>query len=137
MAGFKTMAACLTDASTKRTALEDSVVKLYQSTLTPDPSTTVTELDAAECDYGGYAAATITAWGAPILAPGDGYAIYSPQIQFDSVAGTENLVGGAWIEDDAGNVRAVIPFPEPIPMGAAGQGFPISFVDYFRTGYVA
>lgn len=133
--GWKTMAACLEDATEKRATLANSVVKLYKSTLTPTPSTTVTELDDAEADYGGYASKTLTAWGAPVLAPGNGYAIYSPQVQFDSTPGATNTVGGAWIEDSDGNVRAVIPFPEGVPMGLAGQGFPISFVDYFRTGY--
>lgn len=134
---FFPLEGCLTTATAVRTALANSVMHLFQSTFTPEPSDPLSAYTAAECDYAGYAAETMAAWNPPILAPGTGYMIGSPLVQFEWVAGggdPGNLVGGCYVVDAAGKLRLTVIFTEPIPMQQAGQGIPINLVWLFPTG---
>lgn len=134
---FVPLAGCLQDATERQTVLALSVLHLFKSSFTPTPSNVKADYTAAEADYDTYAALTLTAWNNPILAPGSGYMIESPLVQFevgltDPVVG--NVIGGCWLEDAAGNLRTTIIFTNPIPMQLAGQGIPISIVQVFATG---
>lgn len=134
---FVPLAGAALTAAEMKTVLEDSVVKLFKSSFTPDPSNVVADYDAAECDFDGYASITIEDWAAPILSPGSGYMINSPLLQwswaFDTL-GTGNDVGGLWVEDSTGALRMALIFTQPIPMQLAGQGLPVSLVILFPTG---
>jgi hypothetical protein len=106
-------------------------VRLFKTSLAPlTPTTTKTELVAAEADYTGYPAGgiVITAFLDPILATEGGYAIQSPAIQFTTPdpTTTPNLIGGFWLESAAGDVILATQFNTPLPMQVPGQGIPVS-----------
>lgn len=134
---FFPLEGCQTSAAATRTALANSVMHLFQQSLSPDPSTPLTDYTAAEADYDGYAAITMAAWNAPILAPGTGYMIGSPLVQFawefdeESVG---NVIKGAYLVDAAGKLRLTVIFTDLIPMEMAGQGIPLNVVWLFPTG---
>lgn len=134
---FFPLEGCLTTATAVRTALANSVLHLFKSSFVPEPGSPLSEYTAAECDFDGYAAVTMANWNTPILAPGTGYMIGSPLVQFtwahvaDDVG---NLVGGAYVVDAAGKLRLTVIFTQPIPMQQAGQGIPINLVWLFPTG---
>lgn len=132
---FYPLAACLWLAGIVQTALASSKIRLFQDTLVPTINTTITELEAAEADFTGYAEITLTAFLAPYLGT-TGANINSPLVQFDSDSPytTSNSIGGAWIETAAGLLVSVITFPEAVVMGGAGQSLPVSQVLSFGTG---
>ena len=135
---FYTLEACKAQATERQTEYALSVVHLCKSSYTPTGSSTKTDLTANEADYDSYASITLTAWDGPILAPGTGYMILSPNALFevgasDPVVG--NTIGSFWVEDAGGVVRMVGIFETPLPMQLAGQGIPLSLVDIFPTGY--
>lgn len=134
---FFPLEGCLTTATAVRTALANSVIHLFKSSFAPEPTDPLASYTAAECDYDGYAAITFAAWNTPILAPGTGYMIGSPLVQFTWVFDTAdvgNLVGGCYVVDAATKLRMTVIFTEPIPMQQAGQGIPINLVWLFPTG---
>lgn len=127
---------CQVDAAARKTALAASVLHLAKSTLVPTGSTTKAEFAAAEADYDDYAALTLTAWNDPILAPGSGYLIQSPMVQFevgDVDPAVGNVIGSWWIEDSTGKLRTAGTFEAPIPMQVAGQGIPMTVTIFFPT----
>lgn len=134
---FFPVAGCQVSAAEMQTELANSVLHLFKSDLDPNPSTPLSEYTAAEADYDGYAAETLAAWNDPILAPGTGYMIGSPLVQFacaDPFTGGGNTIGGCYLVDSAGKIRLAVKFTAPIPMQAAGQGIPINLVWLFPTG---
>lgn len=139
MPGFFPLSVCALQAGERRTALAASVVKMFKSSLVPDENTVLADLDAAEADFDGYAPVTLTTWGAPILGPVSGYAIYSPGFQFTSDApnAVTNSIGGLYLVDAGGLLRGVTTFAEALPMGGIGQGYIDRFVQYFPTQYVS
>ncbi len=135
---FYTLEATRQQATERQDVYALSVIHLFQSSLTPTGSTTKAELEAAEADYDTYAPLTFTAWNDPILAPGTGYMIASPLVQFaigltDPVV--SNVIGGFWFEDADGNVRGIGTYDPTLPMGMAGQGIDVNLIDLFPTGY--
>lgn len=138
MAGIVTpLSGCQKNAAAWQTAMASSKLHLFKSSFTPSVSTTKAEFEENEADYTGYAEATITAWLAPILAPGAGFMVSSPTTQFttgssDPTVG--NVIGGCWVEDSAGAVRLYVVFDQPVPMQLAYQGIPITLSNYFLTG---
>lgn len=138
MPQFYPNSATLIQAEEMRTALALSKVRLFNQAFVPTVSTTKTELEAAEADYTGYTAGgeTITAWLPAVFAPSGGAMISSPTVQFD-VSGPvvdTDIVGGFWLEDASGDVRAIGQFAAPIPMETLGQGFPLNLSLAFPTG---
>lgn len=135
---FYTLQSCDKQASERKTALAASVVHLGKSSFVPNGSSSKTELTAAEADYDSYVAATLTAFLGPVLAPGTGFMIISPQILFE-VGDTDPVVGNTigfwWLEDSTGVVRMVGVFDIALPMEMAGQSIPLNLIDLFPTGY--
>ena len=133
---FFPLSGCRQSAEEMQTVLASSVLHLFQSSLTPTPSTPLADYTAAEADFTGYAAETMSAWNTPILAPGTGYMIGSPLVQFEvgATPTTTNIIGGAYLVDAGGVLRMAIIFTEPIPMQLDGQGIPINLVWLFPTG---
>lgn len=134
---FYPLSGCLQSAAEMRAALANSVLHLFQESLSPNPSTPLSEYTAAEADYDGYAAVTISAWNAPILAPGSGYMIGSPLVQFVWTLDTDavgNVIKGCYLVDSGGKLRLTVIFTELVPMELAGQGIPVNLVWFFPTG---
>lgn len=135
---FTTLKGCNKNASERQTIYAASEIMLFKSALIPTPSTTLAEFEAAEADYASYARMVLTAWFAPGLAPGSGWLIGSPLVQFAwAAAGLNvgNVIGGAVLIDAAGDDRIAVIFTEPVPMQGAGNIIPINLVDLFPTGY--
>lgn len=121
-------------AGISRTALANSVVSLYQNTITPNVLTTKALLEAAEADYTGYVPLTITAWGAAFLSA-LGAAIQMPNVQFQPTGTTiQNLVNGAWVETAGGVLVSIITFPQSVPMAAVTDAIPLSEILRFGSG---
>lgn len=134
---FTPLEGCLANATERQTAYAASVCELFQSTLVPSPSTPLTAYDAAIADWDTYVAKTFTTWFAPGLAPGSGYMISSPAVQWDVGATdptTPNLIGGFYMKDSGGGLRLAGIFAPPIPMQVAGQILPLQLFDLFGTG---
>lgn len=134
---FYPLSACELQASENQTILALSVVHLFQSSFAPEPSNVLADYTAAEADFSGYAAETLTAWFDPILAPGSGYMIQSPwtQFAFDSTPGTPtNNIGGCYLLSAGGAIRLTVIFDQPIPMEVHGQGIGFNLTLFYPTG---
>lgn len=121
-------------ATLVQTYLAASLLRLFKSDFVPSISSTFDEFEAAQADYTGYAEGELTAWLAPVLNPAGGASINSPTIQF--AAATPYTVGnviGGWYLLDAAETQVVAfgTFASPIPIGAAGQGFPMNITLVF------
>lgn len=122
-----------------RTALALSELRLFKSDFTPSISSTLAAFQAAQADYTGYVAdgVAITAFFAALLNPAGGASIDSPTVQFAAASPytVGNVVGGWYLVDAAGTtVYAFGTFQTPIPIGAAGQGFPMNLTLVFPNG---
>lgn len=84
---------------------------LFQSSLTPTPTTPLEAFQAAEATYDGYAPKTITAWSEIILA-GAAYALYAPTqtFEYSYVSGVTNTIGGYWIQLAGGDLNMIVLF---------------------------
>lgn len=120
-----------------RTALAAGHIKLFKSTLTPDPSTPLADFLAAECDFTGYSAIAVANWNTPILSDVSGFEIGMPLVQFITSNPTTvgNLVGG-WFYVDAANAVPVIfgSFASAVPMQVPFSGIPLAPRLVFPTG---
>ena len=115
-------------ASVVQAALANSEIHLFQAgSVTLAPGTTLAELVAAECDFTGYAPATVTAFNDPLLSPFGGAQIGSGTKQFaiDAPYTVSNVVQGWWLEDSGGNLICAGEFPSLISLVGAGDGIPI------------
>lgn len=131
---------CLQNATERRTAFAAMVAHLYKSTLVPTIGTTLADLTAAEADFDGYATQTMTTWFPPIFAPGSGYLIQSPQVQFSYVDDTghvTNTIGGAYFVDATGKLRMILALQptEYIGFAVNGDGWTFNIIDVFPTGF--
>ena len=135
---FFPLEGCRVDAAARQASLANSVVHLFTTALAaPDPSTPTSDSTSAEATYSGYAAQTLAAWFDPILAPGSGYMIQSPWVQFEfaDTPGTPgNQINGLFMLDSAGKNRLVVIFDQPIPMQISGQGIGFNLTILFPTG---
>lgn len=135
---FFPLEGCYTSAKAMQTALALSVLHLFTDALpAPTPSTVLAAYTAAEATFTNYAAATLTAWNDPILAPGSGYLIGSPLVQFETGTGpvtVTNNISGCYLVDAAGKLRLVVIFTDIIPMELPNQGIPLNLVWFFPTG---
>lgn len=107
-----------------KTQLVNCTMHLFKSTFVPTPTTPLSAFHANECDFDGYAPATIAAWSDPVLA-GAAWAIYAPTQTFRWVfaTGVGNMVGGYWIQLAGGDIKDYTTF-NPAE-AAAGPGMAI------------
>lgn len=134
---FFPLAGCLQTATEARAALAASVLHLFKSSFVPSPSNVLADYTAAEADFDGYLAATLTTWNAPILAPGSGYMVGSPLVQFAWEHDTDdvgNSIGGCYLVDSGGHLRMCVIFTESVPMTGPGCGIPLNLIELFPTG---
>lgn len=124
MATLYPSAGALWLAGIVKTALINSVVKLFKAGFIPSVNTVSADLDAQECDYTGYASQTIAAWQAPLLNPIGGASIDSGLKQFAAASPYTigNVSGGYWLEASGGDLVMVSTFSTDRSIAAAGQG---------------
>jgi len=127
-APFFPNSSCIDQATALQTLLALSVIRLFKTGFTPNVDTVLADLEAEEADYTTYAAATITAWGDPILSAIGGAQITAPGEQFTLAAtpAAPNTIGGYWIETAGGDVVLIRQFDDPVPMVTANQGFVVT-----------
>jgi hypothetical protein len=134
---FIPLAGCLQNALQQQSAFAASMLHLFQSSFTPDPTSPLSAYTTAEATYTTYAALPMTTWFPPILAPGSGFMIQSPEVQFTTGSSdpiVTNLIGGCYLVDSGGFLRITIIFTTPVPFQLAHQGLPINIVYLFPTG---
>jgi len=107
-----------------------SKIRLFKDTLSITPALTEAELVAAECDYDGYAAITVTAFLNPYLDPAGGATTQSGSHVFyygpaASPPVTNNVLG-FWCETAGGVPILVVGFDNPVPMTAVGDAVPVN-----------
>lgn len=102
-------------------------VRLFDGTLVPDTGTTKTELEAAETTLIGYPAGgyDLTDFAGAVFAPLGGAIITANLINVAYASGASVVVGGYWVEDDAGLVREVFTYDPQRTLGVVGNGWPI------------
>jgi hypothetical protein len=132
------LAGTLQDATERQAAYAATHIRLFKSSFTPSGVSPLADFVAAEADYDTYASIAMATWDTPILAPGSGYMIGSPLVQFavgptDPVVG--NVIGGYFVVDSGGKLRIAGTFEAPIAMQVAGQGIPINLLVLFPTNF--
>jgi hypothetical protein len=121
---FLSLAGSLVRSTANQAALANSVLHLFKSGFVPSPSNLLAEYTAQECDYASYAAITVVAWGAPILAPGSGWMTFAPLQTFlwaTAGADVQNSVGGAYLVSATGDLLDVVIFENAKPMQGPGN----------------
>lgn len=116
-------------AGVVQTALAASNMKLFQTgSVTLTAVTTLAELDAAECDYTGYAAEAIATWFDPLLNPLGGASIESGLLQFqiDAPYTVSNIVQGWYLVESGGGLVCAGDFATPRQLVGAGDGIPFN-----------
>ncbi len=110
------------------------VLRLFDTTLTPDVNTVKADMVAAETLLGGYPAGgyTIANMADALVVDGGGAVTTTPMILIAFTVAPGATIGGWWIEDDAGDVRKVGVFDPPRALNALGDGF--EFVRQFLYG---
>lgn len=138
MSVFYPNAGALVLAEEAQALLAASMLRLFKSTIIPNVSTTLAELEADEADFTGYAAGgiEITAFFDPVLYPLGGASISAPTVQFqtDDPTTVGNVIGGWWLETAGGNLFAIGTFPNGQPMQAPNQGLPLNLTLVFGSG---
>lgn len=124
---ISTNEAAITEAADIKAALALSFLRLFDSTLVPEVTTTLAQLEAAEITLTGYPAGgyPITAFSGPLLVSGGGAVITSPLVHVAYASGAPVSIGGGWIEDAGGDVRRVIIFDPPRTLAVVGDGFDV------------
>lgn len=118
------IALSIADSGALPTPLEGAI-RLFDSTLTPDSTTTKVQLVAAETTMSGYPVG-----GYPVedMVPaqnvsGGGVVITTPTVPINYTAPTGGALGGGWLEDHEGDVRQVYIFDPPRVVMSAADGF--------------
>src|SRR5262245_12981921 len=114
------------DAANLKTSLSTTAeCHLFKFGFTPTPVNVAADFAAQECDYDGYVDQTVAAWHDPELNGILGYMIYATAVlTFAWVsAGPDvgNQVGGYWVQDAAGKVRAYVIFANPFTLAGPDQ----------------
>lgn len=115
--------AAMAQANEAQTGLALSFLRLFNGTLIPTGITTKAEMVAAETALIGYPVGgyPITAWSEPGLEAVGRAVITSPLIGIVYASGATAVIGGGWIEDAGGNVRAVFVFDPQRSLAALGD----------------
>jgi hypothetical protein len=120
----RTQAGALLEATAAQARLANSTLHQFQQGWNPTPSSLAADFAAHEADYDGYAAITLTAWAAPVLAPGSGWMTFGPQSTFRWVFDTDavgNAIAGYWVQTAGGVVTDYVIYDEAKMMQGPGQ----------------
>lgn len=133
---FLSLAGAKVEAVAGKTRLANSVLHLFKSGWTPDPTSTLADYLAHECDFDNYAPKTIATWGNPVLA-GAAYVIYAPMQTFpwqhvaDDVG---NQVGGAFLVTSGGELYQATVFDPTRPCQGPDQAVITTPADVYQAG---
>jgi hypothetical protein len=131
---------CDVTAGLMETALISSVMHLFKyGSLAPTPTTPLADYTAAECDFDGYAAITVTSTGPPFLL-GAAWALETQQrFNFDSGSPLSggNQVGGWYWVSATGKLIEYGTFDGGRPAQADGQAVFVTAVLPYQSGQVA
>lgn len=118
-----------------RTGLANALIKLFKAGagISVNPALTLTQLEAAEADYTGYAPITVATFTTPLLNPVAGASVSSGTQQFQIAAPytVANVIGGGWIESAGGVLVAAWDFDPTRTLAMAGDGIPFEFIAIF------
>jgi len=122
--GIYTNEAALAQAEEARAGLALSLLRVFDATIVPDATTTAADMIAVETGLIGYPPGgyPMTAFAAPQLIAAGVAVITSPLVAIVYASGASAALGGAWIEDAAGDVRGVFIFDPPRTLAAIGDG---------------
>lgn len=100
-------------------------IRLFNSTLTPDSTTTKEQMVEAETELGGYPAGgyDVDDMVAAQMVSGGGVVITTPTVNVAYTVAPGEALGGGWLEDHEGDVRQVYIFDPPRSVQNAGDGF--------------
>lgn len=105
--------------ATLLTALVGAKLKLYQSSFAPVQNSPLSAFAAAEADFAGYAAATLTWSAMGVQGDGTPSAVSSRAFFQATDAVTPNQIGGAWLELAGGEIWGYFPFNDPADLQTA------------------
>jgi len=109
-------------ATVTYTGWDDALVRLFQGALTPTPTTVVTDLEAVECDFTGYAAAVVTPWVSVITRQNEWALFQSVNYSIDGFPPYDsNTATGYWVEDSAGGLIISERFAAPVTLTTIGD----------------
>lgn len=100
-------------------------VRFFDNTLIPDVQTTKVDMVAAETTLGGYPAGgySVASMLGPSVVSGGGAAITTPAISVAYTVAPGATLGGGWLEDSTGKVRAVFIFDPARSLQSVIDGF--------------
>lgn len=105
--------------------LVTATVHLFRAgEIVPGKNTTIEELEAAECDFSGYAPVTVTAWKGPYNAISGGQYIETGLIIFAGTSASPfvgNSVAGYWVESQGNQLEVAGTFDSEVPVASAGD----------------
>ncbi len=118
-----------------QTQLVDAVMHLFLQGFVPTPLSTLADFLANECDFDGYAPATIATWANPVLA-GNAWAIYAPTQTFRWTfsAGVGNMCGGYFLVLAGGDLKDYTTFNPAESVAGTGQAIIRTPVEVFPWG---
>lgn len=117
------LAGALVQATANQARMANCVMHLFAYGWVPTPTSVKADFLAHECDYDGYAAQTITAWGAPVLV-GQAWGTFAPTQTFRWTFDTDsvgNQVGGYFLVTAGGDLMDYSIFDPSIPMQGPGM----------------
>lgn len=119
------------------TALANSIMHLYQTTLTPNPGTPLSAFTTAEATFSGYAAVTVVSVGDPFIL-GAAWAVeVTVRFDYDSGAGAVgNQIGGWYWVTAAGVLIEYGTFDPTRPAQGDGQAIFVTAVLPISSGQV-
>lgn len=102
-------------------------IRLFNGTLVPDAGTSKDTLVAAETTLIGYPVGgyELTDFASAVFGPLGNAVVTSNLVNVRYASGPSVVVGGYWVEDDAGLVREVFTYDPQRTLGQIGDGWPI------------
>jgi hypothetical protein len=92
-----------------------SRLRLYQSSIVPDPSDTLATYTPHECNFDSYSVKTLTAgWATPTQVMNGEYQTLSLVANYSSPASVGNTIYGLFVDDNGGNLLFAMLFDVPI-----------------------
>jgi hypothetical protein len=135
-ASFLSLTGAKVEAEAGQTRLANSVLHLFKAGFAPSPTSTLTNFLDNECDFDGYAAATIVAWADPVLA-GAAYLTYAPTQTFSWTHVADdigNQVGGSFLVTAGGDLYSYTVFDPTRPAQGPDQAVITQPSDLYPAG---
>lgn len=134
---YQSMTGAKSLAELRRADLANATLHLFKSGFSPAITTALADFTANEADYTTYAAKTIAAWNAPILASVPGYNLIAPAQDFHLAAdpAAANVIGGYYlVHSDGVTLLGYGTFDPLRPMQLADQSVVVFPTIFFPAG---